>query len=109
MQSARYELDTNLGCSPATNRMLRNPCSFSARASRTTSSTESVTRRIGLSREKPQYSQLFMHSLETYSAAKRRMTLPKRCWVSDCERRHSVSRCSPAAGERSAAKSDNEI
>ena len=31
---------------------------------RTTSSTSSVTRRIGLSREKPQYWQLLMHSLE---------------------------------------------
>src|SRR5688572_2760103 len=33
------------------------------------------------------------------------MTLPKRCRVSCCERRLIISRCSPAAGEMSAAKS----
>src|SRR5947207_6823954 len=65
--SARYSFDTNFGCSPATSRMLRKPCALSARASRRTSSTVSVTRRMGLSREKPQYLQLLTHSLETYS------------------------------------------
>src|SRR5437773_10017919 len=42
-----------------------------------TSSTLSVTRRIGLSREKPQYRQLLMHSLERYSGANRRIVRPK--------------------------------
>ena len=104
-QSARYSFDTNFGCSPATSRMLRKPCALSARASRRTSSTVSVTRRMGLSREKPQYLQLLMHSLETYSGAKSRMTLPNRCCVSACERRPSGSNNSPAAGEISSAKS----
>ena len=56
----------------------------------------SVTRRIGLSREKPQYLQLLMHSLERYSGAKRRMTLPNRCRVMCCERCDSGSSSSAA-------------
>src|SRR5438094_9837376 len=47
-----------------------------------TSSTLSVTRRIGLSREKPQYRQLLMHSFERYSGANRRIVRPKFCVVS---------------------------
>src|SRR5437763_14839580 len=47
-----------------------------------TSSTLSVTRRIGLSREKPQYRQLLMHSLERYRGANRRIVRPKFCSVS---------------------------
>jgi hypothetical protein len=42
-----------------------------------------VTRRIGLSREKPQYWQLLMHSLERYSGAKSRIVRPKFCSVSE--------------------------
>ena len=88
--------------------MLRKPCASSARASRRTSSGVSVTRRIGLSREKPQYWQALMHSFERYSGAKSRMTLPKRCCVICCERRDSGSSSSVAAGEIKCAKSSSE-
>src|SRR5258705_7832119 len=88
--------------------MLRKPCSRSARASRSTSSRESVTRKIELSREKPQYLQLLMHSLERYSGANRRITLPNLCCVTCWERALSGSRNSPAAGEIKCAKSFNE-
>src|SRR6266699_304248 len=88
--------------------MFRKPCSVSARASRNTSGTDSVTRRIGLSREKPQYLQLLMHSFERYRGAKSRMTLPKRCRVNCCERRQSGSKSSLAAGEIKSAKSLKE-
>src|SRR5947208_9416447 len=85
--------------------MLRKPCAVRDRASRNASSTESVTRRMGLSREKPQYLHWLMHSFERYSGANRRMTLPNRCCVSACERRPIASRNSPAAGEIRLAKS----
>src|SRR6185295_4106476 len=88
--------------------MLRKPCEASAAASRFTSSTVSVTRRMGLSREKPQYLQLLMHSFERYSGAKRRMILPKRCCVSACERRPMSSSISVAAGEIKCAKSASD-
>ena len=74
-------------------------------ASRFTSSSESVTRKMGLSREKPQYLQLLMHSLETYNGANRRITLPKRCCVNRCDRTEMGSSISPAAGEIRLAKS----
>src|SRR5882724_2626095 len=89
--------------------MLRKPCSCSDFASRNTSSTESVTRRMGLSREKPQYLQLLTHSLERYSGANSRMTLPKRCCVRVCARRPIGSNNSLAAGEIKAAKSASDI
>ncbi len=85
--------------------MLRKPCARSAAASRFNSSSESVTRRIGLSREKPQYLQLLMHSFETYTGAKRRTTLPKRCCVSFCARTEIGSSHPAAAGEIRLAKS----
>src|SRR5271156_3513374 len=85
--------------------MLRKPCSRNAAASRFTSSIERVTRKIGLSREKPQYLQLLMHSLDTYNGAKRRMTLPKRCCVSFCARAEIGSSNPVAAGEIRLAKS----
>src|SRR5436190_15497241 len=87
--------------------MFRNPCRRSERASVKTSSVESVTRRSGLSREKPQYLQLLMHSFERYRGAKRRIVLPKRCWLICCERRLNGSNNPAAAGEISAAKSVN--
>jgi hypothetical protein len=52
----------------------------------------SVTRKIGLSREKPQYWQMLMHSLLTYNGAKNRITRPKYFSVSSCDCRASASR-----------------
>ena len=63
---------------------------------------------MGLSREKPQYWQALMHSLERYSGAKRRMTLPKRCCVICRERRDSGSSSSAPAGEIRCAKSSSD-
>jgi hypothetical protein len=40
-----------------------------------------VTRKIGLSREKPQYEQLFTHSFEKYRGANKRIVRPKNRWV----------------------------
>src|SRR5678816_2641217 len=88
--------------------MFRKPCVTSARASRRTSSTVSVTRRIGLSRENPQYLQLLMHSLERYSGANRRITLPKRCSARTCARLPINSSNSLAAGEIRHAKSASD-
>jgi hypothetical protein len=58
-----------------------------------------------LSREKPQYLQLLMHSLERYNGANSRMTLPNRCRVSAWERCAMLSMNSKPAGEIRLAKS----
>src|ERR1035437_2378540 len=94
---------------PATSKMLRKPCDLSSAASRFTSSSDSVTRKIGLSREKPQEEQLLTHSLERYRGANMRMVLPNRCCLIVCALRPIVSSSSPAAGEISVAKSAREI
>src|ERR1700679_747101 len=88
--------------------MLRKPSSRKAAASRFTSSIESVTRKIGLSREKPQYLQLLTHSLERYRGANKRITLPKRCCVNFCDRTEIGSSHSEAAGEIRLEKSPSD-
>jgi hypothetical protein len=44
-----------------------------------------VTRKIGLSRENPQYWQLLMHSLDKYSGANSRIVRPKNRRVIICD------------------------
>jgi hypothetical protein len=61
-------------------------------------------RKIGLSREKPQYLQILMHSLLRYSGAYIRTVRPKCRSVVACERCAKSSRHSEPAGEINAAK-----
>src|ERR1039458_6892602 len=72
--------------------MCRKPCSRRYRASVATCSTVNVTRKMGLSREKPQYRQMLMHSLLTYNGAKNRITRPKCFRVRLCDCRANASR-----------------
>src|ERR1017187_3245436 len=90
--------------------MWRKPCSCRYRASVATCSTVNVTRKMGLSREKPQYRQMLMHSLLTYNGAKNRITRPKCFRVRLCDCRANASRYdgSAAVGEISAAKFASE-
>jgi hypothetical protein len=50
-----------------------------------------VVRKIALSRENPQYEQLFTHSFETYNGANKRMVFPKCRRVTAALSRASVS------------------
>src|SRR4029077_14719103 len=84
---SRYRMGTNLGCSPETNKILRKPFSTKYCASRSISSGERVTRKIVLSREKPQYWQLLIHSLDRYSGANSRIVRPKKRRVIVSDRR----------------------
>src|SRR5262245_1346416 len=100
---SRYRIGTNLGCSPETSKMLRKPFSTKYCASRSTSSGERVTRKIGLSREKPQYWQLLIHSLDRYSGANRRIVLPKKRRVIVSDRRASSASFKSSIGSSKVA------
>src|SRR5262249_41174859 len=88
---------------PETSKILRKPFSTKYCASRSICSGESVTRKIGLSREKPQYRQLLMHSLDRYSGANSRIVRPKKRRVIISARRASSASASSSIGSSKVA------